>query len=43
MVVQSLVDQDALSRNVIALVEHPADNMVDDAEDMRSWTTRFQT
>ena len=39
MVVQSFVDQGALTRNVIALVERPADELVDEkAETSKSWT-----
>lgn len=39
MVVQSFVDQGALPRNVIALVERPADAMADEtAETAKSWT-----
>jgi integrase len=39
MVVQSYVDQGALPRNVIALVERPADEIGDDdADDTKSWT-----
>lgn len=48
MVVQSFVDQGALTRNVIALVERPADGLIDDnPETSRSWTLaeveRFRT
>jgi hypothetical protein len=39
MVVQSFVDQGALTRNVIALVERPADELIDDKpETSKSWT-----
>ncbi len=39
MVVQSFVDQGMLPRNVIALVERPADAMTDeDADTAKSWT-----
>lgn len=39
MVVQSFVDQGTLSRNVVALVERPADPLVDDRPDTaKSWT-----
>ncbi|MFE3757889.1 site-specific integrase [Nocardia tengchongensis] len=41
MMVQSYVDQGALPRNVIALVERPADDIADDdddAEAAKSWT-----
>ena len=39
MVVQSFVDQGALTRNVIALVERPADAIIDDKpETSKSWT-----
>ena len=39
MVVQSFVDQGMLPRNVIALVERPADAITDeDADTAKSWT-----
>jgi len=39
MVIQSFVDQGALTRNVIALVERPADELPDDKpETSKSWT-----
>jgi integrase len=39
MVVQSFVDQGALTRNVVALVERPADELIDDRpETSKSWT-----
>jgi integrase len=39
MVLQSFVDQGALTRNVIALVERPADELVDERpETSKSWT-----
>jgi hypothetical protein len=39
MVVQSFVDQGALPRNVIALVERPADAITDDTSGTaKSWT-----
>jgi len=37
MVVQSFVDQGMLPRNVIALVERPADAITDEAADCRRW------
>ncbi|TPG28108.1 site-specific integrase [Mycobacterium hodleri] len=48
MVVQSFVDQGALTRNVIALVERPGDELIDDnPETSKSWTLaeveRFRT
>jgi site-specific recombinase XerD len=39
MVVQSFVNQGSLTRNVIALVERPADDLIDDKpETSKSWT-----
>lgn len=39
MVVQSFVDQGALPRNVVALVERPADELIEDKpETSKSWT-----
>lgn len=39
MVVQSFVDQGGLTRNVIALVERPADELIDDnPQTSKSWT-----